>query len=111
MDILFSTKKFEKECNNQQLLVRCYGSVTAKRLRQRLDDLRAATCLEVMRKLPGRCHELKGNRVGQLSLDLEHPYCLIFKPGNDPIPLKEDGGLDWAGVTIVIVIGVEDTHG
>lgn len=37
-------------------------------------------------------------------------YRLIFEPANDPIPLKEDGGLDWKNITAVNIIGIEDTH-
>lgn len=110
MDITFSTTKFEKECNEQKRLVQRYGPVNAKRLRQRLDDLRAAPHLEMMRQLPGRCHELLGDRAGQLSLDLDHPYRLIFEPAHDPVPRKEDGGLDWSQVTAIRLLGVEDTH-
>ena len=67
--------------------------------------------MEVIRSLPGsRCHELKGNRKGQLSLDLKHPYRLIIEPADDPIPYKTDGGLDWTRVTIVRVIEVIDYH-
>lgn len=66
--------------------------------------------LEVMRRLPGRCHELKGELAGILSLDLRHPYRLLFEPADEPVPVKPDGGLDWAGVTAVRILGVEDTH-
>lgn len=110
MEIIFHSAKFAKECQNQALLQQRHGTIRARRLRQRLDDLRAAVNLEVMRTLPGRCHELKGDRAGQVSLDLDHPYRLIFEPANDPLPLKDDGGLDWSQVTIIRVIGVEDTH-
>jgi len=82
----------------------------AKLIRRRLDDLRAAANLEVMRNLPGRCHELKGDRAGQLSLDLDGPYRLIFCPEHDPVPIKNDGGLDWSQVTTVVMIEVVDTH-
>jgi hypothetical protein len=64
-----------------------------------------------MRRLPGRCHELTGDRSGQLSLDLDGPYRLIFVPANEPVPLKADGGLDRTRVTAIEIIGVEDTHG
>jgi plasmid maintenance system killer protein len=87
-----------------------WGPIQAKKLRRRLDDLRAASALEVMRLLPGRCHELKGDRAGQISLDLEHPYRLVFEPANDPVPLKRDGGLNWTAITAVRIIGVIDTH-
>ncbi len=63
-----------------------------------------------MRNLPGRCHELLHDRVGQLSLDLDHPYRLIFEPADEPIPKKPDGGIEWTKVTAVMIIGVEDTH-
>ncbi len=110
MDITFDSEKFQRECNKHNLLQRRHGQRRAKRIRQRLDDLRAANTLEDMRRLPGRCHELRGNRSGQLSLDLDHPYRLIFEPANDPIPRKADGGLDRTKITAVIIIGVEDTH-
>lgn len=77
-----------------------------------MDELLAASNLEEMRSLPqARCHELRGDRDGQLSLDLDHPYRLIIQPANDPIPLKPDGGLDWAQVTAVLIVEVADTHG
>jgi proteic killer suppression protein len=110
LDITFDDSRFQKQCNTHRLLVRRQGQLRAKRIRQRLDDLRAATTLADMRHLPGRCHELTGNRARQLSLDLDHPYRLIFEPAHNPIPRKDDGGLDWSKVTAIIIIGVEDTH-
>lgn len=110
MDIVFRNSKFEKECNDQRLLGKKHGADRAKRIRRRLDDLRAASVLEDMRNLPGRCHELIQNRAGQLALDLDHPHRLVFEPANDPIPTKPDSGLDWTKVTAVIIIGVEDYH-
>lgn len=112
MDILFQDRKLERICNDQSLLVRRFGSIGTKLLRRRLDELRAAENLAVLRSLPqARCHELKGNREGTLAVDLEHPYRLIFEPANDPIPRKLDGGLDWADVTAIRVLAVEDYHG
>ena len=112
MDILFKTKKFMKQCNDFPLLVRAYGPQCAKLIRRRLDELRAAGSLEELRYLPqARCHELKGNRAGRLSVDLVHPYRLLLRPADEPIPQKAEGGLDWAGITSVEIIKVEDTHG
>jgi plasmid maintenance system killer protein len=111
LDIVFRTKKLQKSCSDQKAMVKNWGPDQAKRLRRRLDDLRAAENLSLMMELPGRCHELKGDHQGQLSLDLVHPYRLIFEPAHDPVPEKEDGGLDWTEVTGVRILGVEDTHG
>lgn len=112
MDIIFKQKKLEKLCNNHTNLVRKYGDHRAKRIRQRLDEFSAAANLAEIGTLPApRCHELTGNHKGKLSVDLDHPYRLLFVPANDPIPHKDDGGLDWTGVTAIEIIGVEDTHG
>jgi proteic killer suppression protein len=110
MDIVFKTKKLEKEFNNQKSLEKSHGQKRAKRIRQRLDDLRDVNNLAEMRQLPGRCHELTQDRQGQLALDLDHPYRLIFEPANEPIPTKEDGGLDWSKVTTVKILEIDDYH-
>ena len=101
----------EALCNQGKRAQRRLGAVGARRLRQRLDDLRAAPNLDAMRRLPGRCHELKGERAGQISLDLDHPLRLIFEPADMPFSRKPDGGLDWAATTAVRILAVEDTHG
>jgi proteic killer suppression protein len=53
---------------------------------------------------------LSGDRDGQLSIDLEHPYRLLFIPANDPIPVTKDGGLDWTKVTEIEIVEITDTH-
>lgn len=82
----------------------------AEIIRRRLDDLDAASCLEEMRYLPGRCHELRGTRKGQLSLDLVHPQRLIFTPLMIPYPTKADGGMNWSQIESILILGIEDTH-
>jgi proteic killer suppression protein len=52
MDIVFENSKFEEECNNQRLRLKKHGADRAKRILQRLDDLRDANVLEDMRNLP-----------------------------------------------------------
>lgn len=110
MDILFRERKLGKQCNEYAALVHAHGSRRAQLIRARLGALRAAACLEVLRNVPGRLHELKGNRKGQLSLDLDHPYRLIFVPHHSPVPARADGGIDWGRVTAVKILGIEDTH-
>jgi len=112
MDIIFRTSKLEKMCNNKAYRERECGAKRAQLLGRRLDDLHAADCLaDISRLPPARCHELKGDRDGKISVDLDHPYRLLFAVANEPVPLKNDGGLDWNKVTAIKIIGVEDTHG
>jgi proteic killer suppression protein len=110
VDILFDDPKFATVCNSDRLLKQRFSAQRAKLLRRRLDDLAAAPTLETMRSLPGRCHELKSNRAGQLSLDLDGPNRLILRPHASPPPTKDDGGLCWPKVTALVVVEVTDTH-
>ena len=111
MDIIFSTANLKKECCDSKLLQRRHGPERAQRIRRRLDELRAANNLEEMRFLPqARCHELHGDRAGQISLDLDHPYRLIIVPAHDPVPVRDDGGLDWLQITAVRILEITNTH-
>lgn len=110
MDILFRERKFERQCNQYSLLVCAHGEVRARLIRKRLDALRAATNLEDLRNIPGRLHQLKGDRKGQLSLDLDQPYRLVLVPNHNPVPVTPDGGMDWSRITAVKILGIEDTH-
>jgi proteic killer suppression protein len=112
MEILFQTSQLRKVFNSNKLLVRHYGALRARLIQRRLGELRAANILEDLRSLPqARCHELTGDRAGQISVDVGHPYRLLFGCANDPAPRKPDGGLDWKHVTAIRILEVEDTHG
>lgn len=113
MNVYFSTGKMQKICSSEKSMQREYGPRMTKRLQQRLAELEAVDNLEQMSRIPSaRCHELTGDRKGQLSVDLVHPQRLIFVPDQDlnPRPLKGDGGLDWSLVTAVVVLEIVDTH-
>jgi len=62
MEITFKNKKFQKICNSEKELIKTYGKVCARKIRSRLDDLQAATSLDMFKVLLGRCHELKGDK-------------------------------------------------
>ena len=83
MNIRFADRRLERECNNAVLLQRRHGERRARLLRQRLVVLAEALSLADIGppyRGPMRCHELTQNRAGQLSIDLDHPYRLIFRP-------------------------------
>ena len=114
MDIIFSSKKLQKQLSEAKVMVKVHGSRRTALLKVIMTQLRAAPNLGVFAppySPPNRCHELKGNKKGQLSVDLDHPYRLLFEPINDPLPMRPEGGLDWLKVTAIQIRGVEDTHG
>ena len=112
MNIAFRSSKLRKEYSEERRLIQEHGPRCAKLIKQRLAELEAAPTLAAMRNLPGaRCHELHGDKHGILSVDLEHPYRLLFIPDHDPFPIREDaGGLDWDGITAIKILGKHDTH-
>lgn len=111
MGVLFEKAKFAKRCASGRELQRNYGTTNTRRIQLRLAQLQAAPCLADLRPpAPGRCHELTADRAGQLSLDLDHPRRLIFRPEPFPGPRLADGGLDWNQVERVAVIEIADTH-
>lgn len=110
MTVYFKTKKLQKQCSEMREMVRAYGPAMADRLSQRLAELQAADSLSVISHLPPpRCHELV-NRKGVFSVDLVHPYRLLFIPADDPTPVRDDGGIKLDLVVEVEVIAIEDTH-
>ena len=111
MEISFATRKMQKLCSSSKETRKRLDLRNAERLEQRLAEFKAADTLDDISRLPpARCHELKQDRKGQLAVDLVHPKRLIFEPDHRPVPKKEDGGLDWKGVTRVLVIEIVDYH-
>jgi plasmid maintenance system killer protein len=112
MIVSYKNRKLEKEFCDIKLLKRRWGEEQSKLIARRLDQVRAADNLETLSTLPQlRAHELKGDRSGQISLDVKQPYRLLISPDHDETPLKEDGGLDWQKIVKIKILGVEDTHG
>lgn len=111
MNISFRTKKLCKIMNSEKELIREYGPEIGRKIKNRLALLDAAPCLEdVPTTPPARRHSLAQNREGQFSVDLKQPHRLIFMPNHNPLPVKEDGGIDLKKVTAIEIIEVEDYH-
>jgi len=110
VDILFATNKLRSRCNDDAAARKKWGTECAKKLRVRLDDLRAASTLNEVAALPGKFEELSGDLKGQFSLRLHGGVRLLLEPAQDPPPRKADGGLDLRGVTSVRILNVEDYH-
>ena len=111
MDIEFVSSKLMRIFSEEKLLVRTYGAERSKKIIARMTSLSTAATLDDMRNIPGHRHELTGNLAGKFALDLDGPYRLIFEPANAPLPIREDGGLDWKLVTSVRIREVKDYHG
>ena len=108
MKILFANKKIRELCEQQRVAERKLGAPSARRLRIRLSEIEASS--RVTDLVAGNPHPLKGDRYGQFALDLSGGWRLVFSPANDPCPTKDDGGINWAQVTIVSIEFIGDYH-
>ncbi len=111
MTIFFKTDKLRELCNDTSAAAKVWSERRAKLLAKRLQAISAAVVLEDLRNTPGHLHELKGDRKGQLAFNLDGGNRLILEPADDPIPTKDDGGLDWTNIKALRVVEVEDYHG
>ena len=111
MLISFKTKKLQKVCSQRREMQKHLGQGMARKLQQRMMELNAAdTLADISHLPPPRCHELSGDRLGQLSVDLVHPYRLFFIPAHDPVPSGEGGGIDREKITEIEIVEIEDPH-
>jgi plasmid maintenance system killer protein len=114
MHITFATKKLQKQLSEEATMVKVHGPARARKLKVVLARLDAAPSLATfappMRR-PDRCHELTGDRHGQLTVDLDQPYRLVFRVNQETLPQRPEGGLDWAKVIAIEIVNIEDTHG
>ncbi len=110
MEITFKSRKLQKQLTNPKELAKNFGRL-ARKINQRINELVAAENLSTMRTIPAaRCHELTGDRKGELAVDISANYRLIFEPNHKPPPKNTDGGLNWHEVTKIRINDIKDYH-
>lgn len=110
MDIIFANKKLEKYANSFSDAQKKLGNDRATKYHQRLGDIRDAESFNDLQFLPGKFHNLSGDRKGQWACSLDHPYRLIFEPAVKPVPTNEHGTPILKEMKIVDIIEIVDYH-
>lgn len=88
MLIEYKSHRIERVCTNAYEAEKKHGRAMAEKLQQRVDQIEAATSVEVMIQYRiGRCHSLIGNRKGQYAVDLVHPYRLVFEKKENEVQI------------------------
>ena len=118
MNITIKDKKLKANIGDARKMLKVYGERMSKKITLRLEALAAAENLSVFWQYngPERCHELKGNRKGCFSMDLVHPYRLIFVATDTGNAGKAagtvlEGKRLWETIESVCITSIEDTHG
>lgn len=109
MNIDYKNNKLKKILNNASLIKKEYGTM-AKKVSQRMEQLKAADNLAVLMTLPVNCHALKGGRAGEWAVDISGNYRLIFEINHNPIPIKNDRSIDTILVTDIRILETTDYH-
>lgn len=79
MEIVFRTRKLEREYQEYARAVKSYGPEVARRYILRINIIKQARDIEELMSLPAlRCHALRGNYRGQYAIKLTGFYRLIF---------------------------------
>jgi proteic killer suppression protein len=99
MDISYDNGPIRKRC----------GKASGK-LKQRLDEIKAAPSMADLVLLPGKHHALKANRTGTWGCHIEEPNRLVYRPLGNPVPITIDGHLELEKVTAVLLLEVIDYH-
>lgn len=108
MNIDYENRRLYKLCKDNREASKKLGADCARKLQARLSDIEAAANVN---ELPaGNPHPLHHNKKGQLSISLAGGQRLILKPDHQPVPLKKDGGINWAAVTNITILYIGDYH-
>lgn len=93
MELTYKTDKLKKLCedsNFQKELLRKYGIEVAKKLPQRIRELKSFSCLnDVPVTLPFRRHKLTGKLKDLYAININAQYRLIFKQNENNILIEE----------------------
>lgn len=100
----------EEVVNDDRKLVKKFGKLRANKIRQRLSSLRFADTLEDVKMLPGKFHELTGDRKGQWACDLDQPCRLVFVPQEYPVPVNREGQYIWKEIRGVEIVEITNYH-
>ncbi len=115
MEITVKDRRVKAALENYDICKRQYGTDMAEKLRNRYGTLHAAESLADFwppRSGPERCHELKADRAGVFSVDLKHPFRLLFAPVEaHPTKDRSNEKARWSSIKAIEILGIEDTHG
>lgn len=110
MKIDFASGKLRRQLESDKELRKAYGD-RANRLKMRLDVLEQASNLsDIPNDPPDRCHQLDGEWAGCFAVTITGNWRLIFEPDHDPVPIRDDGGIDRAAVVAIRIRAIVDYH-
>jgi toxin HigB-1 len=105
LELSFFTKSLRKICESEAAAKEALGVRVAEKLKRRLADMRAAASVEEL--VAGRPHEVEGGWQPRFAVELGDGSRIVFSANHNTIPLLTSGGVDWARVTRIKILGIE----
>src|SRR5690242_19229399 len=87
LELAFATKSLRQLCESEAIAKQEIGVSVAEKLKRRLADMRAATCVTDL--IAGKPRELDGALRRQISLSLGGNFYLIFSANHNNVPVLE----------------------
>lgn len=113
MEISIRDRKLADVLANERKLQKAYGRL-ARNVQMRIDLLRQAKCLsEISHRPPPRRHWMKDTEKS-FAIDVKSKkdkWRIEFDVANDPVPRKEDGGIDLNAVTAIEIVAISVHYG
>lgn len=114
MQVVIKDKKLKTSLEDRAMCQKQYGKEMAKKIMLRMAALSAAESLADFwppMSGPERCHVLMGDLEGLFSVDVKHPYRLLFRPTDAPADAQADEKERWQSIKSIEILGIKDTHG
>jgi len=106
MELAFSTKSLRELCESEINARKGLGNRVAAKLKSRLADFRSATSIKDVAAC--KFYELDGEREQHMAVDLCDGFRLVICPNNRIVPLTKSGQVNWAAVSRIKIVGVEN---
>jgi plasmid maintenance system killer protein len=116
MEVAIPNNRLRRDIEEDAARTKRFGKDMAHKIALRMAALEAAESLADFwppHSGPERVHELKkGDLLGTFSIDLKHPFRLLFSADNvQKKKSGEDEKKRWESIKSIEIISVEDTHG
>jgi plasmid maintenance system killer protein len=105
LEIAFANRSLRQLCENEITAQRQFGEQAAKRLRQRLADLRAARSAKDI--VIGRLKRHEAAKPAEITMELCDGCGLSFCPNHNSVPELPSGCVDWARVIRIKLLRIE----
>jgi proteic killer suppression protein len=105
MLVTFKNPRIHAIFKDDMRLVGKLGADSVKRLKRRLDDLRAAKSLVELRHAPGS-YRIVSERKGQFTCNIDASYQLAFESHKKPLLKNRHGEYDWSSVSGIAIVEI-----